>query len=386
MLALEPDAGAPQQFERRLTPDHQEDRIVLDLLGAPISADEDDRVPANLVHAAIETHLDPRGAAHAVLEPSQRLERLSLRSPEVVPAVSERHACARLGERDRGLERGIASAHHQHSPAAEIARIVEAAIDVLPILARDPKPAEIAGATDRDQHVASDQRRLTRQMHHHARSAALDALRTRPERADAGARHLLPQLVQQCFLHAGAHLEIARGSHRARVGEDRLAPGDVDQGRERLGRFEHLEAQAGLGCLESGAHPGHPGADHDEIQLTGRRRPRRNVAGDPASHARAPVERELEQRNAAQVAGDEYAGDAGRPVRAQHRQRFGGARRPPGVKPSRVTGNRSQHETSRNESHQGAAHHSQTERRAPSPLVESRAASDRGLPVSVRSR
>jgi hypothetical protein len=167
------------------------------------------------------------------------------------------------------------------------------------------------------------------------RAGALDALRL--ARARPIARVLLAQLVDQRLLDLRRELQLARRRHVGRVGVDRLRLGEVDDRREGLGRLEHLEREALLARLERRRHAETPPPTIARSSTPAARAPwRTRLARDRLHGARAGVGRELQQRDAGQVADDVQPGHRGRAVGRDLGQPLDDAGRPASVEPLEV--------------------------------------------------
>jgi hypothetical protein len=380
-LAGDGHARAPEEFERRLAPEHREHDVVRDRLGAPALVLQHRFTVADLTHLGAEAQLEasrrmrlrrerPGGGGHVLRSGSldrdvghrvalQALEFLEIRglgARQLRAAAGEGDVRARHGERDRGLGGGVAAAHHQGALAGEIGGVVEAVVHAARILARDLEHAEAAGATDRDQHAPRAQRLALGEDHEQVIAALPDALGAALNHVDLLGRDLALQLLDQCLLHRGSHREPAGGLHRERVGVDRLSPGKVDERRERPRRFDHAEREAAALRFDRGREARDPGAHDHQIERAGRCRPARKIGGDLGHDARAGIERELEERDALQIAREVHARHGRAAVRAYFREALDGAGGPAPVEPARVTPEPVEHhDLLRENGHRGTA-------------------------------
>ena len=156
------------------------------------------------------------------------------------------------------------------------------------------------------------------------------------------------ELGYQRLLDLGGELQVAGGHHFGRIGEDRLAAREVDDGRERLGRLEQLEAQAGFPGGEGRGHAADPGADDGDVEdlpvtaglpllLKAR------IAADVFDRPGAAVGGELQQRDAGEVADDVQPGNVAAVVPVDLGQLLHHPGGPAGVQPLRVGSQRSEH-------------------------------------------
>ena len=179
-------------------------------------------------------------------------------------------------------------------------------------------------------------------------SLAAHLLDARHGRGDPLLQGLGLELGHQRLLDLGAELQVAGGRHVGRISEDRLAAREVDDGRERLGRLEQLEAQAGFPGGEGRGHAADPGADDGDVEglpvtaglfllLKAR------IAADVLDRPGAAVGGELQQRDAGEVADDVQPGNAAAVVRVDLGQLLDHPGGPAGVQPLRVRSQRSEH-------------------------------------------
>ena len=250
--------------------------------------------------------------------------------------MCERHCGPGLGERDRGLERGVASAHDQRVPPREVGRIVQAVVHLVERLARNAKPAEVAAPPDRDQHARGLERAASGELELEAARAALDPLHARDARHEAEFLALRLELLDERLLDVGRYAQLAGRLNGARVRVDRLSLREVDQRRERARGLEELESESDALRLGARREAGHAGADDDEREHSRRCRAAREIRGDRAGGARPGVERELEQRNPGQIPADVKPGHGRRAARADPWQRLDLARGPAEVQPVRI--------------------------------------------------
>ena len=237
-------------------------------------------------------------------------------------------------ERDRGLERGVASPHDQSLLPREILGVMEAVVHPVEVLAGHAQFAEVPAPSDRDQHAARLDRRPAREPHAEISTAPLQALRTGGHGRDPRLLGLRLQLFDQLLFHVGGDLELAGRLHGARIGVDGLPLREVHEGREGLRRLEDLEAQSLLLGLDRRGHARNARANDREIQdaaIAGASiRCRRERA------TRARVESELEERDPGQIPGDRGTRHVRGPVAARLGELLHRSGRPARVEPPRV--------------------------------------------------
>ncbi len=292
---------------------------------------------ADGAHGVLRQDLErSRTARPAAGEPAQAFEQGRLGAHERRAAVGEGHACAGLSERDGGLRSRVAAARDEAAPAAEVGRIVEAIVDLVETLPGHVEAPEVAAAADGDEHPPRPQDGAVLQAHAQPGARALDALGAPVSDADARTCRLRAQLRDQRFLDVGMNLERSGRCHVVRIGEDRLAAREVHERRERLGGLQHDEVQPVALRFDRRRHSGDAAADDHQVVRPGDRGGAGQIGRDRPYGPRSGVERELEQRNAGEVARHVDAGDAGRAVRADLGQLLHRAGRPLRVQPVRV--------------------------------------------------
>jgi hypothetical protein len=298
---------------------------------------EDHVVRPDLRDAALEQQLDRAPLDRGdVLRPGAR---------ELSSAVAQRHGCARVVQRHRGLHGAVAAAHDQDAAAAKAGRVVQPVGDLRQILTGHVEAAVAAALAQRDDDVARAERRrpprrrnggggIVGQQDLVPRGGAPQALGRHPEgERKVHVAHLCPQLLEQVLLRRRCHLQRTARLHREREGEDGLRFREVDDRRERLGALEHEKPQSLAVRLERGGHAGHARAQDHQVErgLAGG-----SGRGDPL-HGRGPgVARELEQGHAGQVTDHIHARQGGRAVRADDRPALDPARRHVEMEPTGV--------------------------------------------------
>src|SRR5262245_8760064 len=95
-----------------------------------------------------------------------------------------------------------------------------------------------------------------------------------------------------------AELKAAGGRHADGVGEDRLGPREVHDGREDLRGLEDAERETGLLRLDRGGDPGNASADDRDIEAVGPLRLVESGFGEDRPYGAGPrVRCELEERD-----------------------------------------------------------------------------------------
>ena len=236
---------------------------------------------------------------------------------EALAAVRDHHLRAGVGERERGLARGVTTADDEHRATAPLVGILEQAEHLRQVLARDLQRARLAARADR-QHDAL--RAIARRPWCGCRT------RRRAPRAtlstDSPWLHVhadaLDQLApdrDQLLLRRVEHRQQRQVQRVVGLGHHELALGVArDRRRDHLLLLEHDVRQAALDARQRRRQPARARADDRDVdgRLAAPERARPQPGREHVLDHRAPeVRGVLDQRLAGDLADQVLAGDRG---------------------------------------------------------------------------
>jgi hypothetical protein len=284
--------------------------------------------------------LDAHIGVWIVDEPLQPLPVLRFGARELCLPVGERDARPGLRERDRGLDRRVAASSHEHVRLGEVIGVVEPVIDAVSILAGHAERAVAPGPADRHDHAPGAKRLAVRAMNENLAARALEALDIERDGFDTGSLGLSRSSSTSGSFTVAVTWSEPRWLHRAWVGVDRLGLREIDDRGEGLPRFEELVGEAAPLGLDRGCDTRDSRADDDEVQDpagVGALSPR---SAATRSTARAPVSRENLRSGIPVRSPTTYTPGTDVEPSCALRQRLDRARRPAGVQPACVAGDR----------------------------------------------
>ncbi len=227
-------------------------------------------------------------------------------------------------QRDGRFERTVATADDQRLLALEVHRIVQPVVDVAAVFSRHVELAEAPAAADRDDRAQRTDLAPAGEFGDHQPGAA-------PDFSDRSVTHRDPpglffELGEQIFLDVRGDLKLARGCHLLGIRVDRFGLGKVGDRLEAPFGLVNGEPEALRPGFDGRRHACDAGADDQQVQqvriavastLAIALKP--GVARNRTHRPGARIERQFEQWDPGQIAGDVKAGHVGGAVGADGR-------------------------------------------------------------------